>query len=420
MKACKEIAPGKRATGKGLGEKKGNRISSSLVAERNEARRLSLKLTKGSARKLLRQACWMAFVICTLSTGCKQSTQMPPPEPPAVTVATPIHKEIVEWDEYTGRTQAVENVEIRPRVSGYIVQIRFKEGQIVKPGDVLFVIDPRLYQDVLDQAKANLQTTDAQRRLQEADFARAKRLFETNVTAAEQYETNLAERDKAVSQMAQAQASVNSAQLNVDFTQVKSPIEGRISRQLVTLGNLVQADSTELTTVVSVDPVYAYFNVDERTVQRLFHQIERGQLQNPLDSRIPVFLQLLLLRPRSAKKDWITRGLELLLGWFFGLFNWAFGTATNAYAWAVRRLLRLAAVVLLVYGGLLFLTVMGFKTVPVGFIPLQDQGYLIGLAQLPDGASLQRSDELGRQMVRLVADIPGVKAHARGGGLFRC
>ena len=117
----------------------------------------------------------------------------------------------------------------------------------------------------------------------------------------------------------------------------------------------------------------------------------------------------LLLRPRSAKKDWITRCLDLLLGWFFGLFNWAFGAATNGYAWAVRRLLRLAAVVLLVYSGLLFLTFLGFKTVPLGFIPLQDQGYLIGLGQLPEGASLQRSEELGGQMVRLAADLPGVR-----------
>src|SRR6516165_7193868 len=91
----------------------------------------------------------------------------PPPAPPPVTVATPIRKEVVEWDEYTGRTEAVESVEIRPRVSGYIDQISFKEGQLVKAGDVLFVIDPRPYQDVLDQANANLQSTDAERQLQD-------------------------------------------------------------------------------------------------------------------------------------------------------------------------------------------------------------------------------------------------------------
>jgi len=119
-------------------------------------------------------------------------------------------------------------------------------------------------------------------------------------------------------------------------------------------------------------------------------------------------LAAMLLKPRSAKKDLIARGLDLLLGWFFGLFNKGFGAATNAYAWAVRRLLRLAVVVLLAYVGLLFLTGEGFKTVPVGFIPLQDQGYLIGLAQLPDGASLQRSDEVRQKMVQLASSVPGI------------
>jgi hydrophobe/amphiphile efflux-1 (HAE1) family protein len=116
----------------------------------------------------------------------------------------------------------------------------------------------------------------------------------------------------------------------------------------------------------------------------------------------------LLLKPHHAKKDLITRGLELLLGWFFRLFNRGFDAATHAYAGAVRRLVRLAAIVLLAYAGLLVLTLLGFKTVPVGFIPLQDQGYLIGLAQLPDGASLQRADEMRQQMVRLAAGVPGV------------
>jgi multidrug efflux pump len=119
-------------------------------------------------------------------------------------------------------------------------------------------------------------------------------------------------------------------------------------------------------------------------------------------------LGAMLLKPRSAKKDLIARGLDLALGWFFRLFNKGFDAATNAYTSVVRRLLRLAAVVLVVYVGLLVLTFFGFKTVPVGFIPMQDQGYLIGLAQLPDGATLQRSDEMRQQMVRLASSVPGV------------
>jgi multidrug efflux pump len=116
----------------------------------------------------------------------------------------------------------------------------------------------------------------------------------------------------------------------------------------------------------------------------------------------------LLLKPKGAKPDLLTRGIDLLLGWFFRLFNWGFNGATNGYARAVRRLLRVSGVVLLVYSGLLLLTFLGFKTVPAGFIPIQDQGYLLGLAQLPDGASLQRSDEVRQKMVQLASTVPGV------------
>jgi multidrug efflux system membrane fusion protein len=269
-----------------------HRASSSFFSERAGSVPLSLKLTPHSATKLLWQAWWLALAVCTFSTGCKQSTQAPVLPPPPVTVATPIHKEVVEWDEYTGRTKAVESVDVRPRVSGYIDQISFQDGQLVKPGEVLFVIDQRPYQDVLDEANANLQKADAQRQLKEANFARAQRLFQTNVTAKEEYDTSVAERNQAVAEFAQARASVNSARLNMDFTQVKSPIEGRISRQLVTRGNLVQADSTVLTKVVSVDPIYAYFNVDERTAQKYYNQIQGGQLQDPRASFMPVYLQL--------------------------------------------------------------------------------------------------------------------------------
>jgi RND family efflux transporter MFP subunit len=198
----------------------------------------------------------------------------------------------VEWDEYTGRTEAVESVQIRPRVSGYIDQITFREGQLVKPGDVLFVIDQRPYRNVLDQDKANLQRADAQRQLKVANFARAQQLFQNKVSSKEEYDTKVADRNEAEAEFSQAQASVNSAQLNMDFTEVKSPILGRISRQLVTRGNLVQADSTVLTKVVSVDPIYAYFNIDERTVQKYRDQIQNGQLQDPRVSSMPVYLQL--------------------------------------------------------------------------------------------------------------------------------
>src|ERR1700745_1358879 len=188
---------------------------------------LSLKLPKSSLRSL-KPACWIAVAGCILSAGCKQSTLAPAPPPPPVTVATPIHKEIVEWDEDTGRTQAIESVQIRPRVSGYIDQITFKEGQLVKPGDVLFVVDQRPYRNVLDQDKANLQRADAKRQLNVANFARAEQLFQNKVSSTEEFDTKDADRNEAQGEVAQAQASLNSAQLNRDFTEVKSPILGRI------------------------------------------------------------------------------------------------------------------------------------------------------------------------------------------------
>jgi RND family efflux transporter MFP subunit len=237
---------------------------------------------------------WLALAVWTFSTGCRQSTQAPPPAPPPpVTVATPIRKEIVEWDEYTGRTDAVESVQIRPRVSGYIEQIDFKDGQLVQPGDLLFVIDPRPYQAALEQAAANLQKAESQRQLQEANFSRAERLFQSKVTSKEEYDTSVAEKNQAEAQTAQAHAEVNLAQLNLDWTQVKAPVAGRLSRPLVTRGNLVQADSTELTTLVSVDPIYAYFNVDERAVQKYINQTKRGERQDPrIQVAIPLYLQL--------------------------------------------------------------------------------------------------------------------------------
>jgi membrane fusion protein, multidrug efflux system len=234
----------------------------------------------------------MTVAVCILSAGCKPSTQAPAQQPPPVTVATPIQKETVEWDEYTGRTAAVESVKIRPRVSGYIDQIGFKEGQLVKPGDILFVIDRSPYEAALNITTANLQNAQAQRELQVANFARAQRLFQTNVTSKEEYDTSVAQKNQAIAQAAQASAQVNLAQLNLNWTQVKAAIEGRISRQLVTKGNLVQADTTELTTIVSVSPIYAYFNLDERTVQKYLGQIQSGQLKDPRASFMPVYLQV--------------------------------------------------------------------------------------------------------------------------------
>jgi RND family efflux transporter MFP subunit len=224
--------------------------------------------------------------------SCSKQAPAPESPPPPVTIAKPIQKEIVEWDYYTGRTEAVENVNITPRVSGYIDNITFRAGDLVNRGDLLFVIDPRPYQATLDQAKAQQREAEANQLLQDANFARQDKLRQTGVIAKEDYDTALSNKSQAAARVLAAQASVESAQLNLTFTQVTSPIRGRISRELVTVGNLVQADTTLLTNIVSVDPIYAYFNVDERSVLKYERQVREGKLTNARSGGVPISLQL--------------------------------------------------------------------------------------------------------------------------------
>src|SRR5580704_5712925 len=234
----------------------------------------------------------LLFVSSIALLGCNR--QAPPPEapPPPVTIAKPTQKEIIEWDYYTGRTEAVESVNITPRVSGYIDNITFKAGDIVNKGDLLFVIDPRPYQAALDQAKAQLREAEANQQLQDANFARQDKLRLNGVIAKEDYDTSLSNKNQAAARVLAGAASVESAQLNLTFTRVISPIRGLIARELVTVGNLVQTDTTLLTNIVSVDPIYAYFNVDERSVLRYQQQVRLGKLPNARHEAVSVYLQL--------------------------------------------------------------------------------------------------------------------------------
>ena len=224
--------------------------------------------------------------------SCHKQVPAPESQPPPVTIAKPTQKEIIEWDYYTGRTDAVENVNITPRVSGYIENVKFRAGDVVNKGDLLFVIDPRPYQAVLDQAKAQQREAEANQELQDANFARQDRLRQTGVIAKEDYDTALSNKNQAAARVLAAQASVESAQLNLTFTRVTSPIRGLISRELVTVGNLVQADTTLLTNIVSVDPIYAYFNVDERSVLKYQRQVREGKMTDARSGGVPIYLQL--------------------------------------------------------------------------------------------------------------------------------
>lgn len=226
--------------------------------------------------------------------GCHQAQQAPPaPPPPTVTVAHPISKEIVDYDIFTARLGAVDSVEIRARVNGYLDKVNFKDGALVKKGDLLFVIDPRPYQAELDRSQAELLRAQSQSALAENDYKRAMELFQNKAISAEEIDTRSKNRAGADAAVKSAQANVETAQLNLDYSKITAPIDGRLSRALVTEGNLVSGGpgvSTLLTTLVSVDPIYAYVDVDERTILK-YQQLDRHGERNsghggPIDAEL--------------------------------------------------------------------------------------------------------------------------------------
>jgi RND family efflux transporter MFP subunit len=203
-----------------------------------------------------------------LLAACQQQQAAPPPPPPKVTVSRPVVREVVEWDEHTGRLEAVESVDVRARVSGYLQSVHFTDGAMVKKGSLLFVIDPRPYQAELNRAKATLEQAIAQYQRTLKDFARAQQLVKSRAMSQEEVDTRASNQRQAEEAVQAARAAVDMARLNVEFTQVRAPISGRISRELATVGNLISggtADSTLLTRIVSLDHIYGYFEVDERS-----------------------------------------------------------------------------------------------------------------------------------------------------------
>ena len=222
------------------------------------------------------------------AAGCSKPAAPAAPPPPAVTVSRPVARKIVEHNEYTGRMAAIQNVSVRPRVSGYITEIPFKEGAIVKKDDLLFVIDPRPYQAALDQSVGQLKQAQAQKELNDRNFVRAQSLQATKVSSKEEFDQAATAQNQSVAQVAAAQAAVDAARLNLEFTRITSPIDGRVSREEVTIGNLVANDSTVLTNIVSVDPIYAYADVDERAVLAYQKLEQEGKVKDARDAPVAV------------------------------------------------------------------------------------------------------------------------------------
>jgi len=226
--------------------------------------------------------------------GCRQASA-PSQGPLPVNVVTAIEKEVNEWDEFTGRLEAVEFVEIRPRVSGYITEIRFNAGAIVKKGDSLYVIDPRPYQADFDRAAAEVDRMDAQLKLAEIELNRAKELRGKATISASEFDQKAATYQGAAAAKSSAEAAKNAAALNLEFTQIKSPIDGRVSDQRITVGNLVQPGAgpdSLLTTVVSVDPIYAKVDADENAVLKYVKLSEEGKRVSARTAKIPAWVEL--------------------------------------------------------------------------------------------------------------------------------
>ena len=223
--------------------------------------------------------------------GCgKHAAQNQAPPPPVVTVAPVQQQEITEWDEFTGRTEAVESVEVRPRVSGHIQEVCFQSGQLVKKGDVLFVIDPRYYKAEFDRRQAEVEQAKVRLANAQRDAARTAKLLSSRTISSEQADATESQFQEAKSALLAANAVLESARLDYEFTQVRAPIDGKVSRALLTVGNYVSGTAgaaSLLTTLVSVDPVYVYADVDENSLLK-FNALanERGA------GKVPVELEL--------------------------------------------------------------------------------------------------------------------------------
>jgi multidrug efflux system membrane fusion protein len=229
--------------------------------------------------RLLKPLSFIAL-LAVFAAGCSKGEKPADagvPPPPEVSVAAVVSKTVHQWDEFTGRIAAIDTVELRPRVSGYIDRIAFKEGDEVKAGDLLFVIDPRPYRIALDSARAQLERAHSSAQFAQLQERRAQPLIEEQAISRGEYDQRTTNLTQGNADVRAAEAAVANARLNLDFTQVRSPITGRVGRALLTVGNLAQADESMLTTVVSQDPVYVYFQPDEQTYLRYAELARKGE-----------------------------------------------------------------------------------------------------------------------------------------------
>src|SRR6476619_7150110 len=221
--------------------------------------------------------------LAALAAACGQSPQAQPqagPPPPAVTVAKPVQQQVTDYDEYVGRFTAVDSVEVRARVSGYLEALHFKDGQLVKQGDLLFSIDKRSFQNALDQARANLALAKSNVVYTKADLARGQQLLRDKTITDQTFEQRSQAARNAEASVANAEAAVRQAELDLQFTELRAPVNGRIGDRRVSQGNLVTGgtagNTTLLATIVSADPIHFEFSFDEASFLRYERMAQNG------------------------------------------------------------------------------------------------------------------------------------------------
>jgi RND family efflux transporter MFP subunit len=215
-----------------------------------------------------------------------------PAAPPEVAVCRPLAREVTDYEDFTGRVEAARTVDLRPRVSGYLTEVHFRPGAMVKEGDLLFEIDPRPYQAKLDRAQAEVAQAEAHLKRLTADFERAKRLLANRGLTAEEYDKIAGEREEAEAALRVAQAARDAARLTLDFTRVTAPMGGKIGQPALDVGNLAVADTTSLARIVSVDPASVFFDVDERTLLRVLRLKLAARGRGQRETETPVHMRL--------------------------------------------------------------------------------------------------------------------------------
>ncbi len=240
----------------------------------------------------------------------------PPPQAPPVTVAKPVVKDIVEQTDFIGRFEAIDQVDIRARVSGYLDKVHFQDGTFVKAGDPLFTIDQRPYRNALEQAQAAVTSSQVRMEFAQSDLDRAEQLRRTGNITDQLHDQRRQAFLTAKAELDRAQAALRQAQLDLEFTEIKSPLSGKISRKLVSEGNLVNANETVLTNVLSLDPIQFYFDIDERSFLALSRQMQGGTKISTNGESNEVLLTLTdeRLGQRKGQLDFVDNRLDAASG----------------------------------------------------------------------------------------------------------